>query len=828
MPGVLEFEVSLRQIKPRIWRRFQLAEAATFADLHQAIQDAFGWEGYHLWEFRSPDRRGEAIAGPPLEGGWSEPAPDAGRVPLRRYFTRSKQRCLYTYDFGDDWEHEVVFRGHKQEEAPFSRRLLAGRRACPPEDCGGLPGYERCVAVAGGEALDEDDRELAGWMGGWAPDAFSLKEASARFDRAARGPAGQQDEAALDALLADPPRDLDELAQRLSPLHRTRARIGLIQRLEDGAVPQPLLGLLIAAFEILGVGPQRGRLLRLLADPGRPAALRSVVFGVLAQDDPGSARALLESLDEDFQDRLAEENFRAGVRRAAYEPEGAAQLARALASLPPDHRRSMLESVEALRREEAVPAGALYAAALCEPALEDCAPLLLDAVAREDSPALRDRLELLRHRAPPAIGAGLAALLAREAGPRAPLDGGPRGLRALVSSCDGQGAFNIFLLLEAPCGTRNVAAVCLRAAAGVREAYVVPDPSGDGPEGLAEAFSHASGIHHVAVPVGEAVALIEEGVALSRRLGQRLPADARAGVELALSLPPDALPGPPPLQLVPDDGALEALLRREQCAASWFFDLGDLRGVGAQLPPPRDLTGWTRDTLERMDRPEVRARLAGICRHMARWRRWSGDAQAADTYAFAARAAEGSVADHPLARRMLAQGLAGERRLRLMLPALTLRDFQLGVEEVRATLRDRFCGALEAPTAGDLATLDFAEVAYHGLDLAETAFLRGDRRLRRDHRETAAWDLGEAAARTLLERRGAVDKDALEAVVRETLEVTAELMPEEAAAVAPGVAGFLGILWDQVCAGCPVGCFSDFDREVTGPFFAQGHPSGSG
>ena len=66
MPKYYEFEVSLQEIQPRIWRRFLLRNTATFAQLHQAIQQSFGWQERHLWEFRLPTHQGRPIAGKSL------------------------------------------------------------------------------------------------------------------------------------------------------------------------------------------------------------------------------------------------------------------------------------------------------------------------------------------------------------------------------------------------------------------------------------------------------------------------------------------------------------------------------------------------------------------------------------------------------------------------------------------------------------------------------------------------------------------------------------------------------------------------------------------
>jgi hypothetical protein len=146
-----EFEVSLRGAEPRIWRRFLIAETASFLHLHEAIQEACGWLNCHLFTFR--DRKGKAIAGlPDDEDG--DPDPDARKVKLRSYFGRARS-CLYEYDFGDSWEHEVTLQGIVERPEKFGRMLLGGERAFPPEDCGGIPGYEECVRVArGGKICD--------------------------------------------------------------------------------------------------------------------------------------------------------------------------------------------------------------------------------------------------------------------------------------------------------------------------------------------------------------------------------------------------------------------------------------------------------------------------------------------------------------------------------------------------------------------------------------------------------------------------------------------------------------------------------------------------
>lgn len=177
-------QVSLRGIEPEIWRRFEMPSTATFTDLHRAIQDAFGWEDYHLWEFTTASRARACFAG---MGGINEftgeDVPD-GDLTLAGFFGgKIGESCFYVYDFGDDWEHRV--RLEAVGPAAPGRRLLDGARAGPPEDCGGVGGYGRFVEFVrtGQDPYGEHPEELREWLGDWDPEAFDLSEEKRRFDR---------------------------------------------------------------------------------------------------------------------------------------------------------------------------------------------------------------------------------------------------------------------------------------------------------------------------------------------------------------------------------------------------------------------------------------------------------------------------------------------------------------------------------------------------------------------------------------------------------------------------------------------------------------------
>jgi len=175
-------EVRLLDVKPAPWRQFLIKKAATFERLHMAIQDACGWTNSHLYSFTGTVK-GPVIATIP-DDDLAVHEPDAKKVKLSAFLpdTGSK-RFFYQYDFGDNWWHEVNVLEVVSMPNRFVRHLLAGERAFPPEDCGGISGYENCVAVALDKATGElDDPELRRWLGDWRPDGFDLAAAKKQFD----------------------------------------------------------------------------------------------------------------------------------------------------------------------------------------------------------------------------------------------------------------------------------------------------------------------------------------------------------------------------------------------------------------------------------------------------------------------------------------------------------------------------------------------------------------------------------------------------------------------------------------------------------------------
>ncbi|MEI7710266.1 MAG: plasmid pRiA4b ORF-3 family protein [Rhodospirillales bacterium] len=147
---VVSLKVTLRDSKPPIWRRLLMPGAMTLHDLHEAIQAAMGWDGGHLHAF---ELNGTAYGDP--EAG--EDFADSSAMTLDRMVKSGTAKFTYTYDFGDDWEHSIVVE-KPQPVVPgqFYPACVAGKRACPPEDCGGMPGYEALLATGNSEFDPED------------------------------------------------------------------------------------------------------------------------------------------------------------------------------------------------------------------------------------------------------------------------------------------------------------------------------------------------------------------------------------------------------------------------------------------------------------------------------------------------------------------------------------------------------------------------------------------------------------------------------------------------------------------------------------------------
>ena len=178
-PRIYELKITLQHIRPPIWRRLRVAENTPLNKLHTIFQIAMGWQSvdydYHLHSFRVGDRLNERTYGPTDPQFSFDYMLDERRVRLCDVAQAVGSSFRYEYDFGDSWTHmvkvEKILEPTPEIVVPA---CLTGRRACPPEDVGGIGGYENFVeAIA--DPNHPEHRELLDWVGGsYDPKKFDI------------------------------------------------------------------------------------------------------------------------------------------------------------------------------------------------------------------------------------------------------------------------------------------------------------------------------------------------------------------------------------------------------------------------------------------------------------------------------------------------------------------------------------------------------------------------------------------------------------------------------------------------------------------------------
>jgi hypothetical protein len=160
-------KISLKSSKPPIWRRVEVYSCTTLTDLHRIIQISMGWEFSHLWEFKKGCARYGDLQYEDEEDGFfsTNPLIDSNQVRICDVLSKVKEKVIYQYDFGDCWDHEIVLeKRFPPEPDVFYPRCVNGKMACPPEDCGGLPGYYNNLDILDDPKSDEYE-DVRTWMG---------------------------------------------------------------------------------------------------------------------------------------------------------------------------------------------------------------------------------------------------------------------------------------------------------------------------------------------------------------------------------------------------------------------------------------------------------------------------------------------------------------------------------------------------------------------------------------------------------------------------------------------------------------------------------------
>jgi hypothetical protein len=170
--SIYQIKISLIGAKPPIWRTVLVPGDLRLAAFHDVIQVAMGWTDSHLHQFIANN----VFYGIP-DDEYGMEIEDESKYKLTQLLSKEKDTLIYEYDFGDSWEHKILL----EKVLPFDTKTalpvcIKGKRACPPEDCGGIWGYEELLqTISDPKHPDHDD--MLQWLGGeFDPEEFDLEE----------------------------------------------------------------------------------------------------------------------------------------------------------------------------------------------------------------------------------------------------------------------------------------------------------------------------------------------------------------------------------------------------------------------------------------------------------------------------------------------------------------------------------------------------------------------------------------------------------------------------------------------------------------------------
>ncbi len=182
MKQFYELKVTLVDTDPSVWRTFLIETDVTFNELHYVLQAVMGWTNSHYYVFRrdmmtiSPSSRHD-----PIDSTSNDL--DASKTAIAEFFKHKGDAIEYTYDFGDSWEHLIELKEIVEHEDIHLALCLEGERACPPEDCGGIPGYLELVNVMQ-DPDSEEYEEMVEWLGEpYDSDHFDINQVNADLER---------------------------------------------------------------------------------------------------------------------------------------------------------------------------------------------------------------------------------------------------------------------------------------------------------------------------------------------------------------------------------------------------------------------------------------------------------------------------------------------------------------------------------------------------------------------------------------------------------------------------------------------------------------------
>jgi hypothetical protein len=162
---IYQLKVVMLGSAPPVWRRLQVPGDAKLDWLHAVLQVAIGWTNSHLHQFKVGEICYSDTRHHSAEFEDDPEILEERKFGLRQIAPREQDVIRYEYDFGDSWEHEITVEKILPNPTASSFALcLDGASSCPPEDCGGIPGYEDLLKILKNRKHPEHKR-MKEWLG---------------------------------------------------------------------------------------------------------------------------------------------------------------------------------------------------------------------------------------------------------------------------------------------------------------------------------------------------------------------------------------------------------------------------------------------------------------------------------------------------------------------------------------------------------------------------------------------------------------------------------------------------------------------------------------
>lgn len=172
LKNIYQLKITLQDSRPQITRKFLVPSTMTLDDLHTVIQIVMGWYDCHMHQFVI---NGEFYC--PVNEDYDWESKDESQYKVSHVLKQAKDEIVYEYDFGDGWLHDVVL----EKILPYDNNVtlpicILGKRACPPENCGGVCGYKDILKIASNPKHPEYEDMMEWLPEGFDPEHFDLEE----------------------------------------------------------------------------------------------------------------------------------------------------------------------------------------------------------------------------------------------------------------------------------------------------------------------------------------------------------------------------------------------------------------------------------------------------------------------------------------------------------------------------------------------------------------------------------------------------------------------------------------------------------------------------